>query len=339
MDGVNVWYFPVPIGRRLYWSPRMAQALRQQVPSFAVVHTHSVFLWPTWAAARAAARHGVPYVVSPRGMLVADLVRKKSRLAKTAWIRLFERSNLEHAAAVHATSRIEADELMGFGMDLPPVRIVPNGVDPAPDAGSAGACSSEIDVLTIGPRYFLFIGRINWKKGLDRLIPAMAQLPEMHLLIAGNDEEAYRPVLEALAEQHGVVPQIRFIGPAYGGDKQALLRRATALVVPSYSENFGNVVLEAMSAGCPVIVTPEVGAADIVRESGAGIVVHGDPNSLAEGIKGMLSDPGLMRKMSQRGRDTVAQRYGWDMIACSMEAVYFDSAPGPSGNKTAAINS
>jgi glycosyltransferase involved in cell wall biosynthesis len=261
-------------------------------------------------------------------MLVADLVRRKNKLVKTAWIRFIERGNVERAAAVHATSRIEADELESFGMDLPPVHIVPNGVDPAPAGGSAGPCSAEIETLTMGPRYLLFIGRINWKKGLDRLIPAMAQLPEVHLLIAGNDEEAYQPALEALAQEHGVAPRIRFIEPAYSADKQALLTRATALVVPSYSENFGNVVLEAMSAGCPVIVTPEVGAADILRESGAGIVLDGNPDSLATGILRMLSDTELMRTMSQSGRDAVLQRYNWDSVAQSMEVVYRESTIG-----------
>ena len=322
MDGVKVWYFPVPFLRKLYWSPRMGRALRLQMPSFDIVHTHSVFLWPTWAAARAATNHGVPYVAAPRGMLVPDLVRRKSRLLKTAWIRLIERGNLERAAAIHVTSRIEGDDLAGFNLRLPPVHIVPNGVDVIPADADGGAASANVAALTAGPRYLLFIGRINWKKGLDRLIPAMAQLAETHLVIAGNDEEAYQPVLEALARQHGVEHRVRFIGPAYGADKLALLRHATALVVPSYSENFGNVVLEAMAAGCPVVVTPEMGVADIVRESGAGIVVDGAPDALAAGIARMLSDPDMLAKMSANGSATVARQYGWDTVAQQMEAVY-----------------
>ncbi len=323
MDGVKVWYFPVPFLRRLYWSPRMAHALQGQMPSFDIVHTHSVFLWPTWAAARAATLHGVPYVAAPRGMLVADLIKRKSRLLKTAWIRLIERGNLEHAAAIHVTSRIEGDDLAGFNLRLPPVRIVPNGVDLVPaDAEGDNEGRAAVAALTAGPRTLLFIGRINWKKGLDRLIPAMAQLAETHLLIAGNDEEAYQPVLEALARQHGVEHRVRFIGPAYGADKLALLRHASALVVPSYSENFGNVVLEAMAAGCPVVVTPEMGVADIVRESGAGIVVDGAPSALAAGIAQILFDPNALEAMSANGIAAVERQYGWDTVAQQMEAVY-----------------
>jgi glycosyltransferase involved in cell wall biosynthesis len=99
LDGVQVRYFPCPLLRRLYWSPALGQALRHEIGKFDLVHLHSVFLWPTWAAARAARTAGVPYVLSPRGMLVKDLIARRSRFAKSAWIRLIERSNVERAAA------------------------------------------------------------------------------------------------------------------------------------------------------------------------------------------------------------------------------------------------
>ena len=91
MDGVNVRYFPSTRMRRLYWSPPMARALQAELSGFDVVHLHSVFLWPTWGAARSARRHAVPYVLSPRGMMVKDLIQRKSRWLKRAWIGLIER--------------------------------------------------------------------------------------------------------------------------------------------------------------------------------------------------------------------------------------------------------
>ena len=103
-----------------------------------------------------------------------------------------------------------------------------------------------------------------------------------------------------------------------------MLSRATALVLPSYSENFGNVVLEAMGAGCPVIVTPEVGAADIVRESGAGLVLNGDPRKLAAGIADLVCDPVRLTEMARCGANAVAARYSWDAVAGDMERLYFE---------------
>ena len=129
LDGVNVWYFATSVGRRLYWAPKMRQALALNIRSFDIVHLHSVFLWPTSAAARAARKTRVPYVLSPRGMLVEDLIRRKSSLAKRAWITLFERRNVAEAAAIHLTSEIEASELMAVGIPYKRLTVVPNGID------------------------------------------------------------------------------------------------------------------------------------------------------------------------------------------------------------------
>src|SRR5262245_27002705 len=96
LHGVNVHYFASSF-RRLYYSPAMSRALRG-ADDFHVVHLHSVFLWPTLAAARAARRAGVPYVVSPRGMLVPELIRRKSSLIKRAWIAAFEKRTLLHSS-------------------------------------------------------------------------------------------------------------------------------------------------------------------------------------------------------------------------------------------------
>ena len=118
LDGVKVWYFSSTRLRRLYYSPPMKRILQNMTGEFDLLHLHSVFLWPTWAAARAARRHGIPYVLSPRGMLVKDLIERKSRLLKTSWIRLVEKKNIEQAAAVHVTSTKEASELEKFSFDV-----------------------------------------------------------------------------------------------------------------------------------------------------------------------------------------------------------------------------
>jgi glycosyltransferase involved in cell wall biosynthesis len=313
LEGVRVWYFPSRRLRRLYWSPPLARALGRQVAGFDAVHLHSVFLWPTLAAARAAQRAGVPYLLAPRGMLVPELIARKSPWLKRGWLWLFERRTIEGAAAIHLTSAGEGSDLRRFGYRLPALLEVPNGVD-WPEAPET-ACEREDDHL-------LFISRVHWKKGLDRLIPALAGLPGARLTIAGNDEEDYLPELRRLAEEHGVRARIDFRGPVAGGEKQRLLRQASALVLPSYSENFANIVLEAMAEGCPVVVTPEVGLAPVVAESGAGLVVSGEPAALAQGLAALLADPAGRRAMDEQGRARVRRDYCWDAVAGRMEAGY-----------------
>ncbi|HEX7182459.1 MAG TPA: glycosyltransferase [Thermoanaerobaculia bacterium] len=314
LDGVEVWYFPVSAPRRLYRSPAMGAALAERMGGFDLVHLHSVFLWPTSAAARAAERAGVPYLLAPRGMLVADLLRRRGRWRKALWIRFAERRTIARAAGLHVTSDLEAEEARRLGLPLPPVHVVANGIEPEPAPDGAAPLIPE--------PFLLFLGRVSWKKGLDRLIPALSHVPGIDLAIAGNDEEDYRPKLERLAEEAGVAGRVRFLGPVHGEDKAALLHRAAALVLPSYSENFGNSALEALAAGRPVVVTPEVGLAEVVRETGAGLVVEGAPEILGPALRDLLSDPRRMDEMGRKGAEVVRQRFGWAAVAERMEAVY-----------------
>src|ERR1035441_2780684 len=164
MDGFCVYYFPVPALRRLAWSPALGKQLRNGVAHFDLVHLHSVFLWPTYAAARAAKRAGIPYVMSPRGMLVGDVIRRKSRLVKSAWIELIERRSLAQAARLHITADIEGEEANDLGLKLPKTFCVPNGVSwPANHQSLKAGPFAGVPIP-----YALFLSRINRKKGLDR---------------------------------------------------------------------------------------------------------------------------------------------------------------------------
>lgn len=319
VDGVKVWYFRSSSLRKIYWAPDLRRALERNVSTFDVVHTHAIFLWPLWAAARAARGAGVPYVVSPRGMLERDLVSQKSTLLKGLWIAAIERHNLERAAALHVTSRREAEEAAAFGFALPPMREIPNGVSPV--AGSDGVLSAPVRAITDGEPYLLFLGRLSWKKGLDRLIGAMANI-NAKLVIAGNDDEQYRPLLESLLDRFDVRDRVTFTGPVDGADKAALLRQAQMTILPSYSENFGNVVVEAMAEGCPVIVSRAVGLADVVESSGAGIVVDGDAASVARAAESLLADPLMRERMGQRGASVARERFSWTVVAEQMEHLY-----------------
>ena len=322
IEGVKVWYFSSSYFRRLYWSPSMKKALNNHMPGFDLVHLHSIFLWPTWAAARAARNRGVPYVLAPRGMLVKDLIKRKSRWGKSVWIRFIERRNLERAVAIHVTTEAEARECRQFGFKLPVISVVPNGINPTEFTENLTEFSDLVRHLLGKQPMILFLSRISWKKGLDRLIPALSHVPEAHLVIAGNDEENYTPFLNSLANKYGVKQRVTFTGPVKNGDKKALLNAAKVLTLPSYSENFGNVVLEAMAVGCPVMVTPEVGLADVIKETGSGIVADGDPQSLAAQLKRILANEFLKQKMGKAGQKVVIERFTWEVVGKTMEQVY-----------------
>jgi len=320
IDGVTVNYYRCGIGRRLYRSPELSAALSKNILSYDVVHLHSVYLWPTYKSARLAYRKQVPYVVSPRGMLVRELIRKRGRLRKNLWISAFEMKTLGQAALVHVTSRLEQKELVRFDFDIRNLEIIPNGVNTPRRIAADNIDRSESSMLIV-----LCLGRISWKKGLDRLVESIPHwIRNCRFIIAGGDEEGYRASLESLAKRIGVADRIEFTGEVDDDEKWRLISSASVVALTSYQENFGNVVLEAMAVSKPVVVTPEVGAAEIVEEHNAGLVVRGDPLEIANALNKLLGEPGLRKEMGARGRAAITKSYSWEHIAGVMAEKYHE---------------
>jgi glycosyltransferase involved in cell wall biosynthesis len=321
LDGVNVWYFSAT-WPRLYRSPAMGQALSRMVPLFDIVHLHSVFLWPTWAGAVASRKVSVPYVLSPRGMMVKQLVRLKSRAAKSIWIKLIERSNLEQAAAIHVTADIEAREIEKFGFSLPPLVTIPNGVT-LPVIDDSAVISAEIRALAERQPLVLFLGRIDWKKNLMELVRAMSQVPHGHLGIVGNDEDGYARNLLTLTSSLDLINRITILPRSVlGSDKETLLSACKLFVLPSLSENFGNAALEAAIRGKPIIVSEEAGVAAMVREHQCGLTCRPNAEDIGHSIKTLLDDPERSKIMGERGRSAALSCYTWPVVARRMNTLY-----------------
>jgi glycosyltransferase involved in cell wall biosynthesis len=323
LDGVTVRYFASPCLRRLSYAPALSRALRGAMGSFDVAHLHSVFLWPTWRAARIAQAAKVPYVISPRGMLVKRLIASRSRLVKSAWIALIERANLERAAAVHATSEVERGELEQFAWKLRRVIVAPNAIAEVDESARGGAVSPDIDALGREQPLVLFFGRLARVKGLDRLLRAFARTERGILAIVGTDYENLAAELLQLAEALNIRHRVRLVTRIVGdADKEYVFAAARLLVLPSYSESFGNTVVEALQRGIPAIVTPEVGAAEAVLQSGGGLVVDGAAEPLGTAIASLIDDPAHAAVMGEAGRQHVQRHYGWHTVAGQMEALY-----------------
>jgi len=254
-------------------------------------------------------------------MLVPELIRNKSRLLKTGWIELFDRRNVAEAASVHVTTELEQIDMQRLRLKAKRMDIIPNGFNLPREAEAAllSAAKSEREEVVI-----LSLGRISWKKGLDRLIPAMAQVSHARLVIAGYDDEGYTPRLERLIAQHGLGERARFLGPVHGAAKWEAFADADIFALASYSENFGIAVLEAMACGVPVVVTPEVGLADVVAQSGAGLVVEG--NMFGQALAQLAANPNLRLQMGLSGQKVAKQNYSWSAVAERMDALYREIA-------------
>jgi glycosyltransferase involved in cell wall biosynthesis len=194
-------------------------------------------------------------------------------------------------------------------------------VDDPPSSG--GAPSTDIVAATSAGPVVLGLGRLSWEKGFDRLIAALPQAPRVRLVVAGDDDGGHAAVLAAQARALGVADRVAIVARHVEGvDKEALFAAARAFAMTSLSENFGLAALEAMRRGVPVLTTPDVGMAEIVRESGAGCVVDPRPSSVAGALEALFADVARCRAMGEAGRRHVEAHYGWPGIARRMAALY-----------------
>jgi len=218
--------------------------------------------------------------------------------------------------------------------------VVPNGLDLAafPDAQCVQQDGAVSDPTV------LFLGRIVPKKGLDLLIPAFAQTvakrPDVRLILAGPDNDGYLSTIMRLIRLYGVQDSVRYVGMLVGQDKLDALRNAAFLVLPSYSENFGMVVIEALACQTPVVVSDRVNIWTRVAEAGAGLVTSCDTTSLASAMLEMLGNPSRIQEMGKKGRGLVEREFTWAGLARDMLEAYLnilESAKaerhsGPSGS-------
>lgn len=322
-DGVMVRYFPVQAPRRLYYAPALARAASERVLHCDIVHSNGMFLWPGPRVAAIARRARVPVVVAPRGMLVPELVAGRSTLAKRIWIALYERRHLAEAAAVHVTSEREAEDVRRMGLAAPNLTVVGNGVD-APDAMPTDAQFCAIWGKVPRGCRVAFLGRLDWTKGVDLAIAAVARVPGARLVVAGPDQIGLRTRLEPTVPQDDGEPVARFIGSVDGAEKWALLAGADVVVAPSVRESFGMAVAEALAVGTPVVCTQGVGAASIIRPIEPAAVVAREAEPIANAIETLLRDPERCARYGDAAQEVMWREHSWAAVAQRMTRVYAD---------------
>jgi D-inositol-3-phosphate glycosyltransferase len=174
-----------------------------------------------------------------------------------------------------------------------------------------------------GGPLLLFVGRLERLKGVDLILHAVAlagaRFPDLRLIVLGEDSrdalESEKERLRALAAELGISERVDFLGSVPHADLSVFYAAADACLMPSYSESFGLVGLEAQACGCPVIASNVAGLTSVVRDRVTGFVVdEPDPACYAERIVELLADRGLADQMGRRGI-VLAQRFPWSYTA------------------------
>lgn len=323
----TVCYFACSPWRRYKFSVGLLAWLYQHAHEFDLAHIHALFSPLSTVAATVARDRSLPYVLRPLGTLDPADLQKKKRL-KQIYGRLFEAPNIAGAAALHFTSPIEAEVSHRFGASAQDW-IIPLGVQP-PNALPAAECRRILAQMKIPQErpLLLYLSRLDPKKGLDLLLPALEQLTAQgtgfHLVLAGGNPQD--PTYErAIGNRLRATPlgdRTTLTGFVSGNDKAALLQSADLFVLPSYYENFGLAVAEAMAAGTPVVVSKGVYIWPDIATSGSGWVCDLSVGGVAQSLAEALKDPTQRQLRGRRARAYAGECYDWDAIARQTLAAY-----------------
>ena len=317
VDDASVYYARTSAGtwlRSRSFGRMAAQAIRN-----ADVCILSAVFWSytglsAWLACR---RFGVPYVSYARGFLSPWALGQKS-IKKAVYWWLIARRIVNGSKALVALADQERQDFARLAL-APPVTIIPNGarVDEAEAGENRGDQASPFDTAMIGSDYFLFLGRIHAKKGLDLLLPAFERCIEAgcdaHLVIAGPVDRSYEAEFTRLLANCRVRERVLVAGTVSGAPKSRLIRAARAFVLSSYSEGLPVAVLEALSVGIPVVITAGCNLPEVAAQH-AGVVVDYSAASLADGMIRIWSDAPLRSELSGNALRLARERFSWDAV-------------------------
>lgn len=294
--------------------------LSDNVSNFNIVHIHSLFNFPSYIAAYIARKKKIPYVIRPAGTF--NTWRKTLSLKKKIGVNYIEKQNFKCASAIHATSKQEIDCLIPyFNKDI--ITEIPLGITLPKriDQNFKSDASKELRIL--------FLSRLNQKKNIPILLLAIKKLIDRNipvsLRIAGNTDpgkEKYEQELKMKVEELNIGKYASFIGFVDGYKKEQEFRNTDVFILPSYDENFGIAVLEALSYGVPVIISERVALAEEVQTYEAGFVVAcNDADSITTCVMKLHQNNELLSSMSMNSL-LLADSFSWESTAKSLIDLY-----------------
>jgi glycosyltransferase involved in cell wall biosynthesis len=322
VEGVQVYYEPVPFLRRWGYAPRLARRATELIGTADAVLVHAHFQYASWAGAKAARRARKPYLVFAHGSLKRASLRASSGLVKRVYLSLLERANLAEAQHVAFNAEEEMEDSLFAKRGI----VLPNGIAPSdftilPPRGAFRSRNPEWAGRTV----FLFLGRIDIRqKAVDVIIQAFARLASGSsnalLVLAGPSEGGDADIVRAMVAERGLQSRVVFLGLVSGKAKIELLRDADVFLMPSRYEGLSIALLEAMASELPVILSDCAGLHRQVVRHGCGIVVRPETESTAGAMNKML-DPQFRASCGAAGRKLVLNEHTWPVIAAKLESV------------------
>ncbi|GAA3672395.1 glycosyltransferase [Arthrobacter ginkgonis] len=314
-DGVSVTLFnahrTIPgIGFAGISAPRMIKWLHENARRFDVVHIHAARDLVTLPAGIVVALRGVPFVLQTHGM-----IDPSPRLSANVLDRLATKRLLRRAGAVFYLTETERAGLLEVGAKHESLEFLPNGV---PDNGPG--ISADSPSLRV-----LYLARLQARKRPELFVEMAAALhakyPQHVFELVGPDEGAGAAVESAIA-RHNAGAYVKWLGPISPEQTLSVMRGKDLFVLPSINEPFPMAVLEAMSVGCPVVVSSSCGLAPYVEQYGAGEVFDESLDDLIQVVDGLLGDEFKRSTMAKAATIAVSQRFNMGSVVAQLNRTY-----------------
>lgn len=311
LPGVDVRFLDLSMFRFLKFEKEFLNLILAEKPD--IVHINGIWEPQTGLFQEMAQDLGIKVVLSPHGMLEPYIMRRHALKKKIA-LAMYQDKAIRNADYLHATAQQELDQFRKLGYKQAAV-IIPNGIETA---------DVKFKTEWKAVRNILFLSRVHPKKGLELLIDAVALLENRNfsITIAGEGEASYIESLKKLAAQHEVSHLFNFVGGIYGDQKWELLHQADLFVLPTFSENFGIVMAEALATGVPVITTTGTPWKELeTHQCGwwIDLNIHNLLKSLTEALN---TSPEQLQAMGLRGRKLVQDKYEVKAVSFKMYEYY-----------------
>lgn len=284
---------------------------------FEIFHGHGIWQMPVHQMAKQARKLKKPYIISARGMLEPWSL-SQSRIKKILALKLYQHKDLTLSSCIHATAKSEAENIRALGYNNP-IAIIPNGIN-----------LEEFPIYkkkSNAKKKLLFLSRIHKKKGIENLISCWSELDNSltknwKVEIVGNGDARYIKQLEELIRTLKIEKSIKITGPVYGESKKNKYRQADLFVLPTFSENFGIVIAEALASCVPVITTKGAPWEELITYNcGDWIDIGKQP--LQESLTKMLLKPDIeLIQMGEKGRELIEKKYSIQSVATKINLVY-----------------
>jgi len=314
IEGVNVIYFKRLTKDNTHFSPDLLSYLWKHADRYDVIHIHSLWNFVSVFSLTICALKGITPIVSPRGML-SDYVINTNHPLQKRMLHYFLGKRILSKVKFHATAEAELDEIRKV-FPKSKVTVIPNILLEIDGLTDNVPSKRSNDVINL-----IYLSRVDPKKGIELLLKALADIKwNYHLTVVGSGSEEYLSSLKQYTSQLNIEQKVTWAGPIYGSEKYTLLSNSDLMVLTSYNENFGNIVLESLACGTPVLLSDKVGLSTYVEKSNLGWICTTDYTNITNTLNKFYAEPDKQKAI----RSSAPQKIRDDFGAKNLVKAYID---------------